>query len=211
MHARNNFFQNPSLKSVWHELIWKKGYFKKSSLMSKSLSQNNILVLSISDEPGSASVSTAILRTIRTQTGSPRLSTSDINDHKWLFSGPAWQLETTVSCAQNGKECAFLDACQRGQEADVGTWVTWYIKNLSPSITCWNLLRQAKDRPRLSHSQRVNQSNSRSLFGWNNAEIDPLPVPAKWQKAEPNAQKLKRQKTHKQTNKTTKGSIAMLR
>lgn len=160
-----------SFKSVWHGLIWKQVILKSHHLwvVTKQLA---------------ASVSSAILLT---QTGSPGLCTSDINDHKWLFSGSARQLETTVSCAQNGKECVFLDACQRGQEADVGTWVTWYIRNLSPSITCWNLLRQAKDRPRLSHSQRVNQSNSRSLFGWNNVEIDPLPVPAKWQKAEPNA------------------------
>lgn len=37
----------------------------------------------------------------------------------------------------------------------------------------------AKDGPRLSHSQRVNQSNSWSLLGRDNVEIDPLPVLAK--------------------------------
>lgn len=177
---KGDCFQYPSFQSLWQDPIW--------SLMSLVYHKTfSTFLPSVSDVPGAASVSSAVLRTISTQTGSPRLSTSDINDHMWLFSGPARQLETTVSCAQNGTECVFLDACQGGQEADVGTWVTWYIRNLSPSITWWNLLRQAKDRPRLSHSQRVSQTNSRSLFGCNNVEINPLPVPAKWRKAEPNA------------------------
>lgn len=75
---------------------------------------------SISDDPGAASVSSATLRTISIQTGSTRLSASDINDHKWLFSGPAWQLETTVSCAQNGKECVCF--CTRVREGRKRTW-----------------------------------------------------------------------------------------
>lgn len=53
--------------------------------------------------------------------------------------------------------CAFLGVCQGGQEVDVGTCVIWYIGNLSPWITWWNLSHQAKDRPKLSHSHRVNQ------------------------------------------------------
>lgn len=144
---------------------------------------------SISEEPGAARVSSAILRTVTTQTGSPRLSASDNNDHKRLFSGPRLgNLRRLSAVRRTGRSvCVFLDACQRGQEADVGTWVTWYMENVSPSITCWNLLRRAKDRPRPSHSQGVNQSDSRSLFGWNNVEIDSLPAPAEWQKTEPNA------------------------
>lgn len=97
-----------------------------------------------------------------------RLSAATWDD--WQLCG----LRLDHSTEQEGRldVCVcFLGVCQRGQEADVGTWVIWYIGNLSPSITWWNLSHQAKDRPRLSHSQRVNQRDKQrgreSQFGQN--------------------------------------------
>lgn len=139
-----------------------------------------------------SSAPSAILRAISTQTGSPELSTSDINGHKWLFSGTGsatW--DDCQLCTEQEGVCVFGCVSERAGSGrgHLSHLIHW---NLSPSITCWNLLRQAKDRPRLSHSQGVNQSDSRRQFGWNNVEIDPLP--AKWQNAEPNGLSEKRKK-----------------
>lgn len=50
--------------------------------------------------------------------------------------------------------------CPTRQEVDVDTRVVRYVENLSPLITWWNLSERAKDKPRLSHSQKISQRGS---------------------------------------------------
>lgn len=108
-------------------------------------------------------------------TGSWAVSMLDVNGHsiyfqaeccnlRWLAAVWTWTGLLALSTG-TGRQIGHwglgvsmcVRVCPMGQEADMDTRVVWYVGNLSPLITWWNLSHQAKDRPRLSHSQKISQ------------------------------------------------------
>lgn len=150
----------------------KKLIFASRKFLTKPYSSSAFLP-SISDEPRAAKVSP--LPPLQSYAPSalkqevPSLARRILMVISDYFQAPARQLETTVSCARNRKECVFLDACQRGQEADVGTWVTWYIGICRPRShvgICCGRPRTGQDFPTVKEWIRATAVDSLAETMW---------------------------------------------